>query len=73
MADWLRMYHAISSRFTQSILAIAVAQLPPPITANFGISVISVGFEKSKILNFNRIGKLKHFALAQIEKESLAY
>jgi hypothetical protein len=30
------MYQAISGKFTHSIFAIAVAQLPPPITANFG-------------------------------------
>jgi hypothetical protein len=27
----LRMYHEISERFTHNILAIAVAQLPPPL------------------------------------------
>jgi hypothetical protein len=42
MASSFRIYQAISGRFTQSILAIAVAQLPPPITANFGYSVICV-------------------------------
>jgi hypothetical protein len=36
------MYQAISGRFTQSIFAMAVAQLPPPITANFGFSVIFI-------------------------------
>jgi hypothetical protein len=51
------MYQAISSRFTHSILAIAVAQLPPPITANFGIVFISILFEKSKILFFYGIPK----------------
>jgi hypothetical protein len=44
------MYQAISSRFTHNIFAIAVAQLPPPITANFGFAFIYLSFEKSKIL-----------------------
>jgi hypothetical protein len=35
------MYHAISGRLTQSIFAIAVAQLPPPMTANFGDSFMN--------------------------------
>jgi hypothetical protein len=30
------MYQAISSKLTHNIFAMAVAQLPPPITANFG-------------------------------------
>jgi hypothetical protein len=34
------MYHEISVKFTHSILAIAVAQLPPPITANLILSTI---------------------------------
>jgi hypothetical protein len=36
------MYHAISSKLTQSIFAMAVAQLPPPITANFGDSFMKI-------------------------------
>jgi hypothetical protein len=42
------MYHAISDRLTQSIFAIAVAQLPPPITANFGDSFILVHLKNQK-------------------------
>jgi hypothetical protein len=34
------MYQAISGTLAQSILAMAVAQLPPPITANFKFSAI---------------------------------
>jgi hypothetical protein len=53
------MYQAISLRLTHSIFAMAVAQLPPPITANFGYSVMIKVFEKPKILNFNGKGKTK--------------
>src|SRR5690554_3317413 len=34
------MYQAICSKLSHNIFAIAVAQLPPPITANFGCSIL---------------------------------
>jgi hypothetical protein len=52
------MYHAISGRFTQSIFAIAVAQLPPPITANFGWLSIIDHFA-SKVVKKQASGKMQ--------------
>ena len=70
-ASSFRMYQEISGKLTQSILAMAVAQLPPPITANFGFKFISISFEKSKILFFYGIGKPLVTGIALIAMESI--